>query len=511
MRLGRVSCLLLVAAACASVDLETPRSESWVISDTASTHLGRQLAGPLAAATPGESGFLPLSNGIDALSARLQIAERAERTIDLQYYLIKAGITGSAVLESLLRAADRGVRVRFLLDDVFASGYDAGMTALDSHPNFEIRVFNPFMRGALGRLWSGVTDFSRINRRMHNKSFTVDDQITLIGGRNIADEYFGASKGAKFGDLDVAGIGPVVQDVSTMFDMYWNHETAIPVSAFADASLDPQAELLRLRKDLADSLDEARRSRYADAVRDTVLEFADMDSNSFVWAPYELVYDSPDKGVASSGGGAFSITTPLRDSLLAARREVLIVSPYFVPQESGVRELLELQQRGVQVTVITNSLAANNHAVVHGGYLPARKPLLEGGVRLYEVRADSRVAGSEHVARKDARSTLHTKAFIVDREEIFIGSFNFDPRSASLNTESGVIVRSPELASPLADRVDRALATQTYELFLNEKGKLRWRTTEGGEEIEFDRDPESTWFQRFTAGVARLLPIHDQL
>jgi putative cardiolipin synthase len=405
-----------------------------------------------------------------------------------------------------LQAADRGVRVRLLVDDMFTSGYDVGLAALHSHPNFEIRIYNPFHRGTAGRAKSAVTGFGRINRRMHNKSFTVDNQMTIIGGRNIADEYFGAREDAKFGDLDVIGIGPVVQDVSNMFDTYWNHETALPVPAFVDELEDPEAALNELRSRLAKSLDEVRESKYAEAIRTKGGAYLEPGHNLFEWAPYQLVVDSPDKGIKAKSKEADSIVTPLVESIRSTERELIIISPYFVPTKNGVEGLAALEKRGVEVTVVTNSLAANNQFTVHGGYSPSRKPLLAAGVDIYEVRPDADVAGTEFIDASGARATLHTKAFIVDDREVFIGSFNFDPRSADLNTELGVIIRDPELALIYAVLLEEALPEQTFQVFLNEDGKLRWRGYEDGKETVYDKEPETTWGQRAMAWFARIIP-----
>ena len=500
-----VSCMLF-AAGCASIDYDYPRTESYFLPDTADTALGKEIAPLVAQYPPEQSGFYPVNDGVDSLSARLLLAARAEKSIDVQYYLVKNDIVGRAFVYALLKAADRGVRVRLLLDDMFTKGYDVGMAALHSHPNFEIRIFNPFRRGAAGRSLGAATEFGRINRRMHNKSFTVDNQITIIGGLKIADEYFGAREDAKFGDLDVVGIGSVVQDVSNMFDTYWNHETALPAPAFVKELEDPDAALQELRDNLATALDDVRGSRYAEAVRTRYLEYLDTDERLYEWAPYELVVDSPDKGVKAKAKDADSITTPLIESLESAEREMLIVSPYFVPMKSGIQGLADLEKRGVEVTVITNSLAANNQFTVHGGYAPSRKPLLEAGVRIHEVRPDAEVAGTEFIDSSGARATLHTKAFIVDDKEVFIGSFNFDPRSANINTELGVIIRDPELALFYSLFAEEYLRKQTFEVFLDEKGKVRWRGYENGEEIIYDKEPETTWGQRTMAWFARIIP-----
>ena len=501
-----ISCFLLLAGGCATIQYDYPRVDSHFLPDTSDTYLGRELSPVVAAQSEGLSGFYPMIDGVDALAARLLLAADAERSIDAQYYLIKDDIVGRAFILALLQAADRGVRVRLLVDDMFTSGYDTGLAALDSHPNFEIRIYNPFHRGVGGKVKSAVTGFGRINRRMHNKSFTVDNQITIIGGRNIASEYFGADEGAKFGDLDVVGIGPVVQDVSNMFDTYWNHETALPVLAFVKQLEDPSAALNELRSRLAKSRAEVVDSKYAGAVIARVQKYIETHQNRFQWSSYQLVVDSPDKGIKKKAGEADSITTPLIESIASAERAVLLVSPYFVPQKSAIERLIEIQKSGVNVTVITNSLAANNQFTVHGGYAPARKPLLAAGIKIYEVRPDADVAGTEFVNASGAKATLHTKSFVVDKKEIFIGSFNFDPRSAWLNTELGVIVHDPKLASAQLTHVDNALRSQTFEVFLNDNGKLRWRGYKDGEEIIYDKEPETTWGQRFAAGLARLVP-----
>jgi putative cardiolipin synthase len=510
-RLNFVLVVIVTLSGCASVDFDYPKIESFVLQETSETYLAVQLADVVADKPGDQSGFYPLPDGVDALAARLLLIDRAEVSVDVQYYLIKSDLVGNTFVHALLRAADRGVRVRLLLDDIMTSDYDAGMAALDSHPNFQMRVFNPFNRGAVGRTLGALGSFSRINRRMHNKTVTVDNQITIIGGRNMANYYFGADENKKYGDLDVIGIGPVVNDVSEMFDAYWNHHASLPVQAVAEPLDDPAAELARVRAalDLAD--DEVENSVYAKVVEERYYEYLHTDDSIFEWAPYELVYDSPDKSDKSKADEAASITTGLIKSLRSAESEVLIVSPYFVPRKSGIEGFLSLQNSGVDVTILTNSLAANNQFTVHAGYAPSRKPLLEGGVKLYEVRPDADVSGSEFVAFSGATATLHTKAFIVDRKSVFIGSFNFDPRSININTEMGVIIHDPKLGKFFAESLEAGLPNETYEVFLNEKNKVRWRTYNDGQAVVFDKEPETTWGDRFKVGVVRILPVRGQL
>ena len=283
------------------------------------------------------------------------------------------------------------------------------------------------------------------------------------------------------------------------------------MAAFAKMPDDPDAELARIRVELEQSRQEITKTRYAAAVRAQISEYIDTDHDVFTWARYTLAVDSPDKSFKKKAAEAASITTPLIESLKSAQKEIIVISPYFVPRKAGIEAFSEVQSRGIDVIIITNSLAANNQSSVHGGYAPSRKPLLRNGVKIYEVRPDADVSGSEIVAASGAKATLHTKAFIVDRKELFIGSFNFDPRSANINTELGVIIKSPEMAAQFAEVVDARVATQTYEVFLNEKEQLRWRSFENGEEVIVKKEPQTTWWQRFVAGFMRMLPIRGQL
>jgi putative cardiolipin synthase len=501
--------VVALTTGCASVDFDYPKTVTTAFEDTVDTHLGRQIA-KAEEEHPGRSGFHLLADPIDSLAARLLLARRAERSLDAQYYLITADHVGSLFIGALLEAADRGVRVRLLLDDIQTQGYDAGMAALDSHPNFEVRIFNPFA-GRSSRVGDGVTSFKRINRRMHNKSFTVDNQVTIVGGRNIADEYFGAREDVNFGDLDVLGIGPVVDDVSDMFDTYWNHRSSLPVPAFAKMPEDPAKELEELRQRIARAREEIVSTRYADVVREDIQHWIESDVSVYTWAPYQVVYDSPDKSRSSTAEEADSIVDPLRDAILSAQEELLLVSPYFVPRKSGVEGFQKLRDEGLRVRVITNSLASTNHNIVHTGYAPSRKPLLKMGVELYEVRPDVPVRGSEKVGTVSAEGSLHTKAFIVDRQKLFVGSFNFDPRSANLNTELGVIIDSPEMAGPAVDWVDEALPRATYEVTLNDKGKLVWTGQRDGEPEIWTKEPRTGFWTRFNVSFMRILPIKGQL
>ena len=503
-----VLCLwLVILGGCATVDFDAPKSESRAFTDTADTRLGQALA------TEEEhpdnySGFYLLSDAIDALAARLLVANLAEKSIDAQYYLVKDDIIGRVFFASLLQAADRGVRVRLLIDDVGTKGMDDLLAAVADHPNLELRLFNPFANRKTRA--ADAWDVQRLNRRMHNKSFTVDNQITVIGGRNIATEYFAANSVYNFGDLDTLAIGPVVQDTSNMFDAYWNHPRAVPFEQLSGQQDDGGARLETLGTELRTAIDGLRDTRYADAVGQSFERFEDGGESIYTWARYLLVFDSPDKALGKVEGED-SIVTPLAKTAKAAQEELLVISPYFVPRSAGIEAISEMARRGVQIDVVTNGLAANDHLIVYGGYAPSRKPLLKEGVRFFEVRGDLALSGTEAAGTRKARSSLHTKAFVVDRRYFFMGSFNWDPRSMEINTELGILMDAPEIAGEVARLIYEAAPDRSYQAFLNDDGKLNWRTVEDGKEVIYTKEPESGWWRRTAANLTRLLPIRSQL
>ncbi len=498
----------LTLTACATVDFQAPKSVSSAPQDTDATRLGQALT-PTRGKPADQSGFYLLGNSIDALAARLFLAERAERSIDAQYYLIADDIIGRVFLQSLLVAADRGVQVRLLIDDQNTADMDTMLAAVADHPNIELRLFNPYASRTLRAM--DVWDFSRLNRRMHNKSFTADNQVTIIGGRNIATEYFAMNPDYNFGDLDTIAIGPVVRDTSTMFDRFWNHERSVPFRQVGNQSFDKGERYASMRASLNKSMKDINTTAYAAAVKESYDGFQLTQLEAYIWAPYELVYDSPDKALGGKPNGKDDmITTPLGKVARNAESELLIISPYFVALDRGIDGLTALARSGVQVDVVTNGLAASDHLLVYGGYAPTRKPLLREGVRFYEVRGDLTISGTRSAGIKKAKSSLHTKAFIVDRRYFFLGSFNWDPRSANINTEMGVLIDAPEIANVVATRIYTVAPTGSYEVFLDE-GRLHWRALENGKEVIYHTEPESNWWTRTMGNLSRLLPIRSQL
>ena len=502
--------LLVMVSGCATLPKDYPREPSRAWDRPQETKLGRAIV-PAAAQHPGMSGFHVLGNGMDAFVGRMALAEAAERTLDLQYYILHVDLTGKLILDSLVRAADRGVRVRLLIDDTTAKGKDAGIAALASHPRIEVRVFNPAAgRSSASWLFSAAADFDRINHRMHNKMFVADNQAGVVGGRNIGDEYFGAREGVNFADMDLLAMGPVVQDLSRSFDEFWNSEWAYPIEALHTAKPDPAAmekgrEMLAAHRAAAEDSDYAKRLRGSDLLKR--LEGRELP---MVWAPARVVYDRPEKaGSEGQPADDLKLATQLKSAVTEPRSDLLISSPYFIPGERGVASFRLLREKGVRIRIVTNSFAGNDVALVHSGYAKYRKDLLKLGVELYELKPSLAAAPEKDRQRfGSSGASLHAKVFIVDREQVFVGSLNLDPRSLDLNTELGFIVESRELAEILARQFSELIRpAYAYRLVLEPPdGDLLWISEENGREVRFTRDPDvgfwrrfSTWFLSFFA------------
>ncbi|EAQ97737.1 phospholipase D family protein [Congregibacter litoralis] len=501
--------LILVAsllAACSTVDFDQPKAASYANLDTSDTRLGRNLA-PLREARHPESGFSPLSLGIDALSARLLLIGLAEKSLDVQYYLVGNDPIGAVFFEALLKAADRGVRVRLLIDDIGTRTIEHQLAPLDSHPNLQLRLFNPFAnRNARGL---DAWDLHRLSRRMHNKTLIADQELLILGGRNIATEYFAANPAYNFGDVDAVAMGTVARDASTMFDRYWNDRYSIPFEHLTDPEKNALS-LETLRLELKERSQELAGSAYGSLVGDRALAMTDIHADEYFWSPYQLIYDNPQKALSQEAPPEEKLSYSLGKVAGDAKEEIFVLSPYFVPRKAGVDWLSAIADRGVQIDILTNGLAANDHIVVHGGYAPARKPLLRKGARFFELRGDIVMEGTKASEASEAKSKLHGKAFVVDRRHLFIGSFNWDPRSANLNTEMGVLIDSEAFAGAFAEGMYEALDENAYEVFL-EDGALRWRAQREGTTEVLRKEPEVSWWTRFLANLSRLLPIRGQL
>jgi putative cardiolipin synthase len=484
------------------------RTSSTAMTDTGSTRLGVAVA-PLVGAHPHLSGIHVLRNARDAFAARHLLASAAQRTLDVQYYIWRNDQSGTLLMQALVDAADRGVRVRLLLDDMNTSDLDAPLAAIDAHPRIEVRLFNPFAIRS-PRAIGYLTEFPRLNRRMHNKSFTADNQVTIIGGRNVGDEYFGATDGVLFADLDAIAIGPVVGEVSNDFDRYWASDSSYP----ADRLLPPvdsattseiSAAAHRVERDAAAVayMDALRQSEF---VRELVVGTLPLE-----WAVTRLISDPPTKTLARAS----------RDELLMQRFRTIfgtpaaqldLVSPYFVPGDAGVELFRGWSKQGVRVRVLTNSLEATDVALVHAGYAKRREELLEAGVRLYELRArGGKRAGASSGSFGSSASSLHAKTFAVDRSRVFIGSFNFDPRSAELNTEMGFVIDSPLLARRMAAVFDDEVPLNAWRVQLSRSGDLVWEERRDGRTIRHHTEPGTGFWQRLGVSILSAFPIDPLL
>jgi len=428
------------------------RSASHAFADTEATPLGRAIA-PHAARHPGSTGIEPIGDGRVALAMRLALLRAAARSIDIQTFIWHADNAGTLLYEEVLRAAERGVRVRLLLDDVNTEGLDPVFALLDGQPNVELRLYNPFTsRGSRGLGFLG--DFERLNRRMHNKSFTVDNQASIVGGRNIADEYFETGDGLSFADFDVVAVGEAVRAVSAQFDVYWNSGSAYP----ARLIIERQPALSRAEfAERARSISAAPSSRaYEEAARRTPQVQAMLAGKlEFEWTSARVVHDDPEKTLDADEERRLQLLPELIATFGPPAKEFDLVSPYFVPGPSGTAALVALARRGVRVRILTNSLAGTDEVSVHSGYARRRKDLLRAGVRLYELKPNRDTSAAKEAAERQgiadsAAAGLHAKTFSVDRSRIFVGSFNLDPRSDRLNTEMGIVIASPTLASRLS-------------------------------------------------------------
>jgi len=512
--MNRILAIALVALAafvtgCASLPPPQDRVASVALTDTAATRLGRGVA-PYVDAHPGLSGIHEFPEPHDAFAGRVLLAATADKSLDAQYFIWNGDEVGYMLFEALWRAAERGVRVRLLLDDANTSGLDSTIAALDAHPNIEVRLYNPFtQRGS--RMLGYLTDFTRLNRRMHNKSFTADNQVSVVGGRNIANEYFGASGGIGFADLDVLAIGPVVHEVSKEFDLFWNSASAYPAAGFVGASGADGAANLETR--FATTRADPIAVDYAKAVREAPL-IAQLQNRQLAleWTTVQVISDDPAKTLDTAERTDVLLFPELMKKLGRPEKSFDIVSPYFVPGDQGTPLLADMARRGVKVRVLTNSLASSDESIVHAGYMKRRRDLLLAGVQLYELKPtaineqDLMVKGRFGEGKV---AGLHAKTYAVDGARIFVGSFNFDLRSARLNTEMGVVIDSPEFAGRMAKFFDKSVPELAYEVRLAPEGDgLVWiEHTATGEEKRYDVEPETDAFKRWKVEFLSGLPI----
>jgi cardiolipin synthase C len=503
-----------------------PKTRSLAIANPEATALGQEV-GRSARAHPGYSGFRLLSAGVDGFLVRAQMANAAQRSLDLQYFILRGDETGRLLTDAVLRAADRGVRVRVLIDDGETIAGDEQINALSAHAHVEVRIFNPFAyRGhvKLVRAFEFMLTSSRLDYRMHNKLFVADNAVALIGGRNIGDQYFQVDPASQFADDDVFTAGPIVRELSTTFDAYWNSAIAIPVEALAGAKSADASSLTERREAPAKPREASMEGTadYSSRVA-TGEPLAGMLSGKvpLVWAHAQLVCDSPEKKSVEKGWMVGQLMhRPVAKAVVAVQSELLMITPYLIPGQEGMQMFRDLRQRNVRVRVLTSSLESSTVLLAQAGYMRYRVPLLEAGVELFEVRSllgDAKGSGQSTAMSRYGNYSLHAKLFIFDRKRLFIGSMNFDQRSMHLNTEIGLIIDSPALAQQMAARFESMVRpVNAYKVAFGpteagRPGGLVWRTQEDAKLVDYSVEPARGDAQRNEAHLLTLLPLDKEL
>lgn len=463
---------------------------------------------PLFKDRPDQSGLMLLAGNLHAFAARVLAARQAGRSLDLQYYIWKSDLTGRLLAHEIVQAADRGVRVRLLLDDINAQGRDKIYLTLDAHPNIAVRLFNPH-RNRESPFRRGVEMLLRavgVNRRMHNKAWIADGRLAVVGGRNVGDAYFDAAAASNFSDLDLLVLGDAVRQAEAVFDEYWNCKAAIPIGAFGT----PRGmDLPDLRVKLADLMADERARPYLDRVaEDETVRKMLSGGGQIHWTADARIVSDPAEKVMRSGQENWLMTV-IRPLLSSAETDLQIISPYFIPGEAGTRYLLAMTRRNVRVAVLTNSLAATDVTAVHGAYARYRKSLVEGGVSLFELKPYDNSSSKSFFGSSSA--SLHTKAFTVDNRCGFIGSMNFDPRSVSLNTEMGIVFEHGGLVAEVREIfADETALEKSYQICIV-NGKIAWQDRSAGALQTLHEEPEARFWRRLMARVIGHLRMESQL
>jgi len=510
---------LLVGCATSLPRIDHDAIASTAIEASTKTTLGRIAQNSLP--EPGLSGFRLMPLGTFSLDTRVQLARRAEESLDVQYYHLENDETGRWLLRAMRDAANRGVRVRLLIDDLYTGGQDELFLAFASHPNVEVRLFNPFCcardGGQARRFLASLGDLKRVNHRMHNKLFMADGAMAVIGGRNVANEYYLRGAAENFIDLDAFVIGNVLPAIGALFDRYWNSPAAYPLQSVARSPLG-KAELLAYFEELTGP---GRTPAPAPLVSNDVLGYApiadDLEAGrlGLNWGSAYVFADHPDKPFDGEAGGELmetSVTYNVLEAVSHAQKEVVASSPYFVPGAKGMKFLKQLRDRGVKVTVLTNSLGSTDEPIVHTGYSRYRQQMLAEGIELYEL-SSSRVKDNKRpFLFGSSLGRLHAKLFVIDRKVSFIGSMNLDPRSATVNTEFGAVIDSPEVARELIRVIDIDRLQSAYRLRLAKDGSsIEWLGVDNDKEVVLTTEPDSSLWLRFKAWLLSPLVPEEQL
>ncbi|MFK5921543.1 MAG: phospholipase D family protein [Verrucomicrobiota bacterium] len=461
----------------------------------------------LAGKDKDQSAFLLLHHNRDALNWRLALLDHATTSIDIQYFIWDSDESSLLLFERLLQAADRGVRVRILVDDLFLTAQNHSIAALSRYPNIELKIYNPdFRHSRIGAMMEFVLYFKELNRRMHNKLFVVDNRFAIVGGRNIGDAYFGLSQEFNNCDMDVMATGKVVPRVSAAFDQYWNQKLAVPGHMFSEKGT--AGDIVKFRKtvNLALQSSAAKMSSHPLERKNWTKELQSLPALMH-YGSASFLQDSP----VVTTGDAPRLLDMLSEVGLPSKHEVLIVSPYFIPTEELLQKVKAATDRGVSIKLLTGSLASNNHTLTHSHYKKYRRRILQAGAQLYEFRHDPSAKirhSSDNSPVKADFISLHAKMIVRDRDLCYIGSLNLDPRSVEINTENGMLIDSPGLANQLAEKIEQLMSPENaWQVYLDEHQRLRWKSSEG----VVSRQPARKFSQRISDFFFRLIPVEGQL
>jgi putative cardiolipin synthase len=501
-----------VLQGCSSIPDNSNMERTTALENTGDTALDKMVAKE-ALENNGKSGAILLSSGLDAFVARAALSVTAEKSLDIQYYLFHDDTIGKLLIDQIVKAADRGVKVRLLLDDIDLEGKDKSLLVLDSHPNINIRVFNPFDRN-FSRIGQFATRLGDVTRRMHNKMFIADSSMVILGGRNIGDEYFDINPDRAFSDLDVLLTGEVVSQASIAFDLYWNSEVVYPISLLVDDVVS-EDELNEGRTVLFALTHKQSKSAYAQALLTSNFMLNIKEHGlTFTWLDADIFYDHPLKVRRARSKREYHLTKDLEPYFKALKEELLIITPYFVNGKEGMEFLTALADKGIEVTIITNSLASNDVLAVHSGYARYRERLLKKGISLYEIKPKVNALTNEGEKKKSSfgssKTSLHAKSFVLDKENVFIGSLNLDPRSAYENTEVGTVINSSFIGSSMVNFITDNIVKMAFKVTLHD-GDVRWTEVNDNKIIVHNNEPYTVWWQRLSVKMLQWLPIESQL
>ena len=500
-------------ASCTSAPHAVEKPVSHSLTYPLSSALARSITA-LSHAHPNQSGHVVLDTGRQAFNSRVALAGTAERTLDAQYYIWNNDTTGRILANSLVEAADRGVRVRLLMDDYGVGGKDRQLIALDAHARIEVRVYNPFnegLRTGLRKWMHFAFGFARLNHRMHSKTFITDNSFAITGGRNIGDEYFDANPAMNHRDRDMLSVGPVVDEISSQFDLLWNSEWAIPITSLTRVAYSTE-ELSQRYQELREAIETDSGHLYPLPAtpaqkRDLIQSYLD----KAIWAPTRFVYNPPSITGGDESGSAV-VSDALVDLLSKAENEVLVESAYFTIMNDMISHLSPSIKSGLDIKVLTNSLSTTDVWTIHAGYTRNREKLLQRGVEIYEWRRDgqscTKLIDNDRLDCDKLKYSLHAKSVVFDRDTVFVGSFNLNPRSQLLNTETALIIHSTELAQRIAADISLEMQPEnSWRLGFDNSGALRWYGTTYGVQEVFDHEPKTSFISRFKTAAAAIIPL----